>query len=422
MADFLACAGARPAVLRTFRAKYIYGCMRKILHFAKPKQARINGLPVMSATVTDEEDGMLRISLVDWPAVESDFRTFHKDTPKAQAPGMYRVVNEERRIVYGVVMRADFPIYRYDEHNGEYFIVFSAETVRTLAEKYLAEGRQNNVNVMHLAGSDVEGVRMVQFFLKDVAAGVNPAGFECIEDGSLFAEFHVENDEVWKAIKEGTYRGFSIEVITGLEPAPAEDFAVQVRNIVNDSNLTDMFKLSKIKALARKALGKFRSVNTDKGVLQWDGDEDAKVGTKVFVPGEGEDAEPQPAPDGDYTLEDGVIYRVADGEIAEIVEAPAGDPEPDNHEGEGDPAPSGDEDPNADPEPSAEERIAALEEEVEGLEEVLETIITRLAELGVDIESLKRTPAADPAKKRFRDQKPAAAKQTGIARLKSLLG
>ena len=398
--------------------------MRKLFNIFAAKQARIAGLPVMNATVEDAEDGMLRISLVDFPAVESDFLTFHKDTPKETAPALYRVADEDRRIVYGVVMRADFPIYRCDPQNGEYFIVFTKETVRKMAEKYLAEGRQNDVNVMHLAGSDVEGVKMVQFFLKDTAAGVSPAGFECIEDGSLFAEFHVENDEVWQACKEGTYRGFSIEVVTGVTPAPAEDFASQLRAIAN-SNLSDMFKLSKIKALAQKMLGKFRSVNTDKGALQWDGDEDAKVGTKVYVPGEG-DAEPQAAPDGEYKLEDGTVYVVADGAISEIRPASEEGTGEGAGEGEGEGADNHDSDdpaaPAADPQaPDMEARIAALEEEVSGLEDVLEQVINRLNELGVTVEGVKK-PAAAPAGKRFNaDKKPAEKTASGVARLRAIL-
>ena len=84
---------------------------RKISNFAADKRARINGIPVMNATIEDG-DGILRVSLVDWPAVESDFLTFHKDVKKeAPAPAStYKVVDVAKRLIYGVVMRADYPI------------------------------------------------------------------------------------------------------------------------------------------------------------------------------------------------------------------------------------------------------------------------------------------------------------------------
>lgn len=352
---------------------------RQINAFAD-KRARINGIPVMNATMEDG-DGIIRISLVDWPAVESDFLTFHKDAKK-EAPAAsdtYKIIDEEKRIIYGVVMRADFPIYRYDEQNGEYFIVFTKDVIRAMAQKYLAEGRANNVNVMHLAGSDVEGVEMVQFFIKDTAAGVNPAGFEVIEDGSLFAEFHVTNDEIWEACKAGEYRGFSIEVFNGMEPATNIDFAAQLEKLFNNSKIDMKRKVQSLKDFAAKMTAKFKSITTDKGVLEWDGEEDAVVGTKVFVPGEGENAERQPAPDGDYTdPETGTVFTVEGGAVTKIVTKPEEDPD------------------------ALRTRIEELEAEVEGLEDVVEQVITLLTEMGAEFKAFKKTPAQDPVKDRFK--------------------
>ena len=170
------------------------------------------GLPVYDALVPDEDTGMLKISLVDLPAVMSDFLVFNEQ----RMAQMYSVQDEEKRLVYGVVMRANFPIYRKDERIGEYYIVYKADTIRKMAEKYLADGLQNEVNVMH--STDVEGVQMVQYFIKDSTRGVNPTGFEDIADGSLFAEFHILNDEVWDAVKDGTYKGFSLEGVFDFIP------------------------------------------------------------------------------------------------------------------------------------------------------------------------------------------------------------
>lgn len=172
------------------------------------------GLPVYDALVPDEDTGMLKISLVDLPAVMSDFLVFNEQ----RMVQMYTIQDEEKRLVYGVVMRADFPIYRKDDRIGEYYIVYKADTIRKMAEKYLADGLQNEVNVMH--STDVEGVQMVQYFIKDSARGVNPEGFADIADGSLFAEFHILNDEVWAAIKAGTYNGFSLEGVFDFIPEP----------------------------------------------------------------------------------------------------------------------------------------------------------------------------------------------------------
>ena len=116
----------------------------------------IGGIPVYNAIISDAETGMFKISLVDDPAVMSNFQAFDKQN----IPQMYAIQDEEKRLVRGVVMRADFPIYRRDDKMGEYYIIYKADQIRIMAEKYLAESRQNDVNVMHRKDSDVDGVQM----------------------------------------------------------------------------------------------------------------------------------------------------------------------------------------------------------------------------------------------------------------------
>ena len=103
----------------------------------------IDGLPVYQAVISDEKCGMLRISLVDDPAVQSNFVAFSKNQPTRQL--MYAVQDEDKRLVLGVVMRADFPILRRqpltDDKEMEFYIIYKADTIRTMAEKYLAENR-----------------------------------------------------------------------------------------------------------------------------------------------------------------------------------------------------------------------------------------------------------------------------------------
>lgn len=276
----------------------------------------IGGIPVFDAIISDEETGMYKISLVDDPAVMSNFQAFDS----ARKVLLYKVENEEKRLVRGVVMRADFPIYRYDKNFGEYYIIYKAEQIRKMAEKYLVESRQNDVNIMHQADSDVDGVNMVQYFIK--GNGVSVEGFEEIADGSLFAEFHIVNDEVWEAIKEGTYKGFSLEGIFDLVPEKDKEKVEEIVETLDGAfskfinKLSKMSKLTRFKAALLKALAEFANVTTDKGILAWDGDEDLKVGDQVFI----EDAEGNrtPAEDGDYKTEDGKTIVVAEGKVAEI--------------------------------------------------------------------------------------------------------
>ena len=278
----------------------------------------IGGIPVYDALVMDDDCGMVKISLVDDPAVMSDFQAFDN----ARRMQTYSVMDEEKRLVRGVVMRADFPIYRRDERLGEYYIIYKAETIRRMAEKYLADGLQNEVSTMH--STDVDGVQMVQYFIK--GDGVSVTGFDDIADGSLFAEFHVLNDEVWAKVKDGTYRGFSLEGYFDL--APERDthtveeivddldgqFCLAYRNFI--LNCKNMSKIKRFKAALAKLLAAFGNVSTDKGVLAWDGDEDLKEGDAVYI--EDADGNRETAPDGDYVTSDAKTIVVADGKVSEI--------------------------------------------------------------------------------------------------------
>ena len=323
----------------------------------------IGGIPVYDAQILDEDSGMIKISLVDDPAVMSNFQAF--DVQKKLL--MYEVADEEKRLVRGVVMRADFPIFRRDKEMGEYYIIYKADTIRQMAEKYLVENRQNNINLMHEADSDVDGVQMVQFFIKDSSAGVSPANFDEIADGSLFGEFHVTNDEVWDQIKNGTYKGFSLEGVFDLMPEQDKDEVQEVvdsldgkfkRIFKHNSKSKNMSKLSRLKAALAKAFAEFGNITTDKGVLAWDGDDDLKAGDSVYIEdaevapvseemgkvatdkgdllydGEGDlkegvsvfvekDGESVPAEDGDYTTEDGKVIKVVDGKVESITDPAA---------------------------------------------------------------------------------------------------
>lgn len=278
----------------------------------------IGGIPVYNAIISDAETGMFKISLVDDPAVMSNFQAFDKQN----IPQMYAIQDEEQRLVRGVVMRADFPIYRRDDKMGEYYIIYKADQIRIMAEKYLAESRQNDVNVMHRKDSDVDGVQMVQYFIK--GDGVSVEGFDECADGSLFAEFHIVNDDVWNEIKAGTYKGFSLEGVFDMQPETDADEIQDIvdkldgafRKLFKNNNNKIMSKLKKLKAALAKAFAALGNVTTDKGILAWDGYEDLKAGYKIYV----EDAEGNrtPAEDGDYRTEDGKIIVVVGGQVAEI--------------------------------------------------------------------------------------------------------
>ena len=176
-------------------------------------------LPIYEAKIdmNDATIGMFVISLVDFPAVEKDFFAFsNKKTLQ------YKVVDEEQQKVFGVVMTADQPIYRMDDDGYEYYITYSPQTISLMAEKYFKYGYHNNVDTNHNFKLE-NGITLTQMFIKDTEKGVNPSGFDDVKDGSLFAEFHIENEQVWQDIKDGKYKGFSLAGTFNVEEKIEDD-------------------------------------------------------------------------------------------------------------------------------------------------------------------------------------------------------
>ena len=186
-------------------------------------------IPVYEAVVTDEGLGMERISLVDDPAMESDFQFFANEEDRFK----FSVQSEDQHILFGVIIRADHPVLRLTKEGFPYYVTFSKETIKTIVRKYFREGRQNNFNLMHTPGTDVDTVEMLQAFIKDTERGIDPKGFEDIEDGSLFGEFKVTDETLWEDIKAGKFKGFSMEIFYDIE-IPLEEEEEQLYSDIQD--------------------------------------------------------------------------------------------------------------------------------------------------------------------------------------------
>jgi hypothetical protein len=163
-----------------------------------------NKLPVIYLTIDDnEEAGVEAVALVDTPAIEREWMAFNK-----QKAYRFEVTSEDKRIISGPLMVAGLPIYRRDEEGKEYYVVFDADTIRKIVYKYMKQGRTDSVNEMHETALD--GVFMFESFIIDESKPT-PKGFSELPEGSWFGSFRVENDDVWQQVKDGDFKGFSVE-------------------------------------------------------------------------------------------------------------------------------------------------------------------------------------------------------------------
>lgn len=189
-------------------------------------------LPIYEALVTDAETGIYALALVTDPAVESLLLCFDEDKKQIQ----FKVENEEKRVVTGLIMCADRLIYRRDDSGYEYYIKYSKDTLQIMAEKMLFDGVQNVFNFGHDSNNPVYGMLCREIYLKDVERNINPKGFEDVEDGSLFGTFYVSDDEVWNKIKDGTF-GISLEGYFSIGEVKAETPEEMAENALIDEIL-----------------------------------------------------------------------------------------------------------------------------------------------------------------------------------------
>lgn len=186
-------------------------------------------IPIYEAVILDNGDfGIQAVALVDDPAVAVDFQCFKKEEPQTMK---FSIESEEQHIIFGVIARANYPMLRLTAEGLPYYVTFSADTIKLMAQKYLRENKQNQIKLTHSEGTETKDVEMVECFIKDTVKGINPIGFEEVADGSLFGAFKVMNEDIWAEIKNGTFAGFSMEINIGVE-VPIEDPEEQLYNEV----------------------------------------------------------------------------------------------------------------------------------------------------------------------------------------------
>ena len=161
----------------------------------------------------DFETGIDAISLVDFPAVERNFLCFSKDEKRVNLK-----FDASKHVITGVVALADTPIYRYNERMGEYYVVFSKETIVKMVEKFAEMDLFKSVNLQHDYNNFVDGIYMFESYITNKERGINPREFEDIPDGSWICSFKVENEALWNEIINGDkLNGFSLQGMFELE-------------------------------------------------------------------------------------------------------------------------------------------------------------------------------------------------------------
>lgn len=180
---------------------------------------------------------LFAVSLVEDPAIESNFIALSKQKSSIK-------LENEKRLLIGAALVPNKPIYR-NVNGNEFYISFDETTIEKLAQDFLANDYQHNITVDHQ--EDANDIVIVESWIKtsendkSVSYGLN----EPI--GTWFIGMKVNNDEIWQRVKDGFYKGFSIEAVVGLD------------ELINNNNLylsMDKEFIDKLREIIYEAIGK----------------------------------------------------------------------------------------------------------------------------------------------------------------------
>ena len=150
---------------------------------------------------------LFAVSLVEDPAIESNFIALSKEKQIIQ-------LENEKRLLVGAALIPNKPIYR-NINGKEFYISFDEATIEKLAQDFLANDYQHNITIEHQQG--VDDIAVVESWIK-TSENDKSVGYGLNEPiGTWFISVKVNNEEIWNRVKNGDYKGFSIEAMVGLD-------------------------------------------------------------------------------------------------------------------------------------------------------------------------------------------------------------
>lgn len=164
-------------------------------------------MQVIELILDEEQDatGVFAISIVEDPAIESNFIALSKDVKVELAE-----VDKEKRLLMGPALIPNKMIYRKDGDN-EFNVFFSKNTIRKVSELFFKNGVQSESTLEH--EMNLKGLTVVEsWIVEDTARDKTAVHNLSVPVGSWMVSVKVDNDEVWQEfVKTGKVKGFSIE-------------------------------------------------------------------------------------------------------------------------------------------------------------------------------------------------------------------
>jgi hypothetical protein len=194
--------------------------------------------------IEDDTDEVFAISLVESPAIESDFVYFDKEVIQ------FAKIDNEQRMLLGPILIPDKKILRVDGQGNPYHVFFTKETVKKLAQNYLMKKYTDKATLEH--DNKIKGVHLVESWVKDGKLDKSNNYGLNLPEGTWVGMFKVADDKIWNDyVKTGKVKGFSVEALLDhkLVKASIIDLDKDIEEL-SDNEVEVL--LSQIKAIIRK--------------------------------------------------------------------------------------------------------------------------------------------------------------------------
>jgi len=195
--------------------------------------------------IEDNEDEVFAISLVESPAIESDFIFFDKEEV------MFAATDNEQQMLIGPILLPEKKILRVDGEGQPYHVYFTKETVKKIAQNYLMKKYTDKATLEH--DMSIKGVHLVESWIKEGKLDKSNNYGLSVPEGTWMGMFKISDPNIWKDyVKTGKVKGFSIEGLFTHNLIHASKEDILLKDIEDMTEQEAEVFLSTLKAIIKK--------------------------------------------------------------------------------------------------------------------------------------------------------------------------
>lgn len=158
-----------------------------------------------------DQDQASAICYTDWDNFEINVSSLPNYVNETSGSKFSFAINEDQQMVVGPLMIPDKLIMRLTSEGEPYYVYFSKDTIKVIAEKVMKDNQMHNLNLEHNPEEKVEGYMVSTWVVEDALKDKQQVyGFNHPE-GTWMGQYKIENKSVWEKVKNGDIKGFSVE-------------------------------------------------------------------------------------------------------------------------------------------------------------------------------------------------------------------